>query len=63
MATSEEEIDVLEGELTLADQLVGEVTEKIDELGKQKERLLVLSSVFTRSLKDLRKNPVQIALD
>ena len=63
MATSEEEIDVLEGELTLADQLVGEVTEKIDELGKQKERLLVLSSVFTRSLKDLRKNPVQNALD
>ena len=63
MATSEEEIDVLEGELTLAEQLVGEVTEKIDELGKQKERLLVLSSVFTRSLKDLRENPVQIALD
>ena len=63
MATSEEEIDVLEGELTLAEQLVGEVTEKIDELGKQRERLVVLSSVFTRSLKDLRENPVQIALD
>ncbi len=62
MATSEEEIDVLEGELTLAEQLVGEVTEKIDELGKQRERLVVLSSVFTRSLKDLRENPVQSAL-
>ena len=63
MATSEEEIDVVEGELALAEQLVGEVTEKIDELGKQRERLVVLSSVFTRSLKDLRENPVQIALD
>jgi KaiC/GvpD/RAD55 family RecA-like ATPase len=63
MATSEEEIDVLEGELALAEQLVGEVTEKIDELGKQRERLVVLSSVFTRSLKDLRENPVPIALD
>ena len=62
MATSEEEIDVVEGELALAEQLVGEVTEKIDELGKQRERLVVLSSVFTRSLKDLRENPVQSAL-
>ena len=62
MATSEEEIDVVEGELALAEQLVGEVTEKIDELGKQRERLVVLSSVFIRSLKDLRENPVQSAL-
>ena len=63
MATSEEEIDVIDGELALAEQLIGEVTEKIDELGKQRERLVVLSSVFSRSLKDLRDNPVQTALD
>ena len=63
MPSSEEEIEVIEGEQALAEQLIGEVTEKIDELGKQRERLVVLSSVFTRSLKDLRENPVQIALD
>jgi len=63
MATSEEEIDVIDGELALAEQLIGEVTEKIDELGKQRERLVVLSSVFTKALKDLRENPVPIALD
>jgi len=63
MATSEEEIDVIDGELALAEQLIGEVTEKIDELGKQRERLVVLSSLFTKALKDLRENPVPIALD
>tara|TARA_R100001443_G_scaffold54255_6_gene65756 strand:- start:10692 stop:10898 length:207 start_codon:yes stop_codon:yes gene_type:complete len=63
MATSEEEIEVIEGEQALAEQLIGEVTEKIEELGKQRERLVVLSTVFTRSLKDLRDNPVQTALD
>ena len=63
MPNSEEEIVVIEGELALAEQLIGEVTEKIEELGKQRERLVVLSSVFTRSLKDLRDNPVQTALD
>ena len=63
MPNSEDEIHIIGHELALANKLIGEVTEKIDELGKQKERLLVLSSVFTRSLKDLRKNPVQIALD
>tara|TARA_Y100000356_G_scaffold116612_1_gene106279 strand:- start:644 stop:850 length:207 start_codon:yes stop_codon:yes gene_type:complete len=63
MPNTEEEIVVIEGELTLAEQLIGEVTEKIEELGKQRERLVVLSSVFTRSLKDLRDNPVQTALD
>tara|TARA_Y100001938_G_C7918910_1_gene343394 strand:+ start:503 stop:709 length:207 start_codon:yes stop_codon:yes gene_type:complete len=63
MPNSEEEIVVIEGELTLAEQLIGEVTEKIEELGKQRERLVVLSSVFTKSLKDLRDNPVQAALD
>ena len=63
MATSEEEIEVIEGEQDLAEQLIGEVNEKIEELGKQRERLVVLSTVFTRSLKDLRDNPVQTALD
>ena len=63
MATSEEEIEVIEGEQALAEQLIGEVTEKIEELGKQRERLVVLSTVFTRSLKVLRDNPVQTALD
>jgi KaiC/GvpD/RAD55 family RecA-like ATPase len=62
MTTSEEEIEVIEGEQALAEQLIGEVTEKIEELGKQRERLVVLSTVFTRSLKDLRENPVQSAL-
>ena len=62
MPNSEEEIEVIEGEQALAEQLIGEVTEKIEELGKQRERLVVLSSVFIRSLKDLRENPVQSAL-
>jgi len=62
MPSSEEEIEVIEGEQALAEQLIGEVTEKIEELGKQRERLVVLSTVFTRSLKDLRENPVQSAL-
>ena len=62
MPSSEEEIEVIEGEQALAEQLIGEVTEKIEELGKQRERLVVLSTVFTRSLKDLRENPVQRAL-
>ena len=62
MPSSEEESEVIEGEQALAEQLIGEVTEKIEELGKQRERLVVLSTVFTRSLKDLRENPVQSAL-
>ena len=62
MPSSEEEIEVIEREQALAEQLIGEVTEKIEELGKQRERLVVLSTVFTRSLKDLRENPVQSAL-
>ena len=62
MPSSEEEIEVIEGEQALAEPLIGEVTEKIEELGKQRERLVVLSTVFTRSLQDLRENPVQSAL-
>ena len=62
MATSEDEIHIIGHELALANKLIGEVTEKIDELGAQRERMLVLSSVFTKALKDLEGNPVQSAL-
>ena len=62
MPNPEEEIAVIEGECELAENLIKEVTAKIEELGSQRDRLVVLAALFTKTLKNLRDNPVQIAL-
>ena len=62
MTDSKEETTIIEGERDLAESLIKEVTAKIEELGCQRDRLIVLAALFTKTLKNLRDNPVQIAL-
>ena len=62
MPSPEDETEIIDGELALAEQLIDEVGKKIAELSEQRDRLVVLAALFTKTLKNLRDNPVQIAL-
>ena len=62
MPDSKTEIGVIESEL----EEVGKILESIDEqmtgLRVQRDRMVILSGVFTKSLKDLKSLPEQLEL-
>ena len=62
MSGSKQEIDILKGEKDLAEHLIKEITEKVEELNSQRERMVFLSDLYTRSLKKLREGPVHSVL-
>jgi oligoribonuclease (3'-5' exoribonuclease) len=62
MPDSKTEIGVIESELEEVGKILGSIDEQMTGLRVQRDRMVILSGVFTKSLKDLKSLPEQLEL-
>jgi len=62
MPDTKAEISVIESELQEVEKILGSIDEQVVGLNVQRDRMVILSSVFTSTLKELRSLPEQMEL-
>ena len=61
--SNEYDLSVLKEELKQVDKIIGEITEKADELEKHRKKMTTLETSFRWVIKSIEKDGVQIPLD
>lgn len=62
MPDSKTEIGVIESELEEVEKILESIAEQMTGLKVQRDRMVILSGVFAKSLKDLKSLPEQLEL-
>ncbi len=62
MPDSKTEIGVIESELEEVEKILESIEEQMTGLKVQRDRMVILSGVFAKSLKDLKSLPEQLEL-